>query len=192
MANIIIESSRGLDCIPITDKLLQDREVFFTEEVNAQTINELFLKLHYLEKEDPDKEITLFINSPGGEVNSGLAVYDLIAGMSTPVRTVCIGTSASMGAILFLAGDKRQMLPHARVMIHDPSFSGGSMAGKKPGELMEHVKDLEKTSDMLCKIVAEKTGRPLKEVKKKMAVDSYFDAGEAIEFGLATEVVERV
>lgn len=191
MANILKETVRGTDCIKIEDELLSRREIFLTEEVNAETSNELIKQLMYLERQDSGKEITLYINSPGGEVISGLAVYDLISLMKSPVRTVCTGTAASMGAILFLAGKKREMLPHTRLMIHDPSF-GGSIGGKKSHELRHELEKLDEVREALAKIIAEKTGRPLEEIYDVTSDDTFYSAEEAITFGLATGIMKGV
>ncbi len=192
MANILKETVRGTDCIKIEDELLSRREIFLTEEVNAETSNELIKQLMYLERQDSGKEITLYINSPGGEVISGLAVYDLISLMKSPVRTVCTGTAASMGAILFLAGKKREMLPHTRLMIHDPSFGGGSIGGKKSHELRHELEKLDEVREALAKIIAEKTGRPLEEIYDVTSDDTFYSAEEAITFGLATGIMKGV
>ena len=192
MANILKETVRGTDCIKIEDELLSRREIFLTEEVNAETSNELIKQLMYLERQDSGKEITLYINSPGGEVISGLAVYDLISLMKSPVRTVCTGTAASMGAILFLAGKKREMLPHTRLMIHDPSFGGGSISGKKSHELRHELEKLDEVREALAKIIAEKTGRPLEEIYDVTSDDTFYSAEEAITFGLATGIMKGV
>lgn len=192
MANILKETVRGTDCIKIEDELLSRREIFLTEEVNAETSNELIKQLMYLERQDSGKEITLYINSPGGEVISGLAVYDLISLMKSPVRTVCTGTAASMGAILFLAGKKREMLPHTRLMIHDPSFGGGSIGGKKSHELRHELEKLDEVREALAKIIAEKTGRPLEEIYDVTSDDTFYSAEEAITFGLATGIIKGV
>lgn len=192
MANILKETVRGTDCIKIEDELLSRREIFLTEEVNAETSNELIKQLMYLERQDSGKEITLYINSPGGEVISGLAVYDLISLMKSPVRTVCTGTAASMGAILFLAGKKREMLPHTRLMIHDPSFGGGSIGGKKSHELRHELEKLDEVREALAKIIAEKTGRPLEEIYDVTSDDTFYSAEEAITFGLATGILKGV
>ena len=189
--NIIKETSRGIDCIRIEDELLKSREVFLTEAVDADTMNSLFKQLMYLNRESPEEEITLYINSPGGEVRSGLAVYDYLQLMPAPLRTVCIGTAASMGAILFLAGDRREMLPHSQLMIHDPA-PGGSMQGMKPEQLEENLKSLKKVQEVLCGIISEKTGKSVKEIQKTTRKDTYFDAAEALNFGLATEITERI
>lgn len=192
MANILKETVRGTDCIKIEDELLSRREIFLTEEVNAETSNELIKQLMYLERQDSGKEINLYINSPGGEVISGLAVYDLISLMKSPVRAVCTGTAASMAAILFLAGEKREMLPHTRLMIHDPSFSGGSIGGKKSHELRHELEKLDEVREALAKIVAEKTGRPLEEIYDVTSDDTFYSAEEAIAFGLATGIMKGV
>lgn len=190
MANIIKETVRGIDVVSIEDELLKNREIFLTEEVNAQTSNELIKELMYLEMEDDEAEITLYINSPGGDVTSGLAVYDYLTMMKAPIRTVSIGLAASMGAILFLAGDKRQMLPHTQVMIHDPSYGSGNMSGKKPHEIQHALDKLNETKDKIVKIIVEKTGRTLDEVNEVMTDDTFYNAEEAVDFGLATEIID--
>ena len=190
MANIIKETVRGFDVVTIEDELLTGREIFLVDGVDAHTSNELLKQLMYLERQDSDSEITIYINSPGGEVISGLAVYDYISMMKAPVRTVCIGTAASMGAILFLAGGKRQMLPHTRLMIHDPSYSHNDIGGRKPHEIQHELDKLNETRQALAEIIAEKTGRPLEEIYGVTANDTYYSAKEAIDFGLATEILD--
>lgn len=190
MANIIKETPRGIDVIRIEDELLSNREIFLTEEVDAATSNELLKQLMFLERQDSKKEITLYINSLGGEVISGLAVYDYIEMMKAPVRTVCMGTAASMGAILFLAGKERLMLPHTRLMIHDPSYSRNDIGGKKPHEIQHALDKLNETREVLARIIAEKTGKSLEEIYAVTASDTFYSVEEAIEFGLATNVLE--
>ncbi len=190
MARIIKETVRGLDLINLEDELLQNREIFLTEEVDADTTNELMKQLMYLEMQDDEAEITLYINSPGGDVISGLAVYDYMTMMKAPIRTVSIGTAASMGAILFLAGDKRQMLPHTRIMIHDPSYGHANMDGKKPHEIQHALDKLNETREITAKIIAERTGKRLEDIYAVTADDTYYNAEEALEFGLATEIID--
>lgn len=192
MASILKESTRGYDRIPIEDELLGSREVFLVDEVNDRTSNELIKQLMYLERSAPGEEITLYINSPGGVVQSGLAVYDYIMLMKSPVKTVCIGDAASMGAILFLAGEKREMLPHTRIMIHDPSYSSFNVGGKKPHEIQREVDKLNKVREITAAIIAERTGKPLETVYRATAEDSFFSAEEAIEFGIATDIYKGV
>ena len=190
--DIIKETARGLDCIRIEDELLTSREIFLTEEVNAETMMSLFKQLMYLSRTEPDKEITLYINTPGGEVSSGMAVYDFLHLTKTPIRTVCVGLAASMGAILFLAGDKREMLPHGQIMIHDPAPGGGSMQGMKPDAMEEQLISLKKAQKTLCEIISQTTGQPMDIVREKTRKDSYFDAQEAVDFGLATSIIEQI
>lgn len=185
------ESAEGFREVSVESMLLTKRKIFLTEEVNESTCKTLIQQLLYFNSEDPGAEIVLYINSPGGTVYDGLAVYDLMRMMSAPLRTVCIGTAASMGAIFFLAGDKRQMLPHSRVMIHDPALSGGSMAGQKPHQLQQFVDTLNECREINCNIIAERTGHSIVEIYEKTKNDTFFKADEALEFGLATEIVKE-
>lgn len=189
---IIKETARGLQSIRIEDELMRSREIFLVEPVTSDSMNSLMKQLMFLNKEEPDKEITLYINSPGGEVSSGLAVYDYMKLMKAPIRTVCTGIAASMGAILFLAGDKREMLPHTEIMIHDPSFENASISGAKPAEISERLTVLKKTQRVLSEIISETTGKSLKAVQNKTRKDSFFKAEEALEFGLATGIIDSL
>ena len=190
MARIIKESARGYDVIPIEDEFLKNREIFLASDVDEISCNEIIKELIYLDREDSTSEITIYINSPGGIVQDGLAVYDTIMLLKSPVRTVCLGTCASMGAILFLAGDKREMMKHGKIMIHDPSFGGGhSIGGKKPHEIQMELDDLNRCRESLAKIIADRTGKSLKAVCKVTEKDAYFSAEEAMEFGLATGII---
>ncbi len=187
--NAIRESSRGYQALNVTDLLFQNREIFLTEGVDTESCSTVIKQLIQLDREDKGKEIKLYINSPGGDVYSGLAVYDCIRLISSPVTTICIGDSASMGAILFLAGEKRQMLPNSRIMIHDPSYGGGNLAGKKPHQIKTTLDSLVECQERLCSIIADRTGKTLEQVYEITKEDSYFNADEAIEFGLATEIL---
>ena len=188
---ILRESSRGIDHICPEDKLLSERKVFFTEEVTPVSAVQLIELLIYLESEDDKKEITLYISSPGGEVVSGLAAYDAIVGLRCPVRTVCIGTAASMGSILFLAGKDREILSHAQVMIHDPLINGLSGA-QKALVLEKEAEKLMKAREVIGNIIAERTGHTLEEVLEKTKEDCYLSAEEALSFGIATKVIDHV
>ncbi len=190
MACILKESMRGFDRIAIEDELLTGREIFLVDKVDAESSNELLKQLMYLERQDSGSEITLYINSPGGEVVSGLAVYDYINMMKSPVKTVCIGTAASMGAILFLAGKKRLMLPHTRLMIHDPSYSHNDISGRKSHEIQHELDQLNETREALAKIIADKTGKSIDEIYEVTVSDTYYNVKEAIDFGLATGVLD--
>lgn len=188
MAGIIKETVQGIHVVAADDELLGRRKIFLTEPISAETSDELIKKLMYLDEADSTAPVTLYINSPGGEVYSGLAVYDFIGLMKAPLKTVCIGCAASMGAILFLAGSKREMLPHTRIMLHDPSYGHLDVSGKKPHEIQHEVDSLNKTRESLAAIIAEKTGKKLNEIYKITANDTYFDVKEAMDFGLATGV----
>lgn len=192
MVSLLRETVRGIEKTSPDDLLFSNREIFLTNEINAETSNELIKQLMVLEKLDSKREITLYINSPGGEVNSGLAVYDFIQLMRSPIKTVCIGTAASMAAILFLSGKNREMLEHTRLMVHDPAYSGIDMTGKKPHELQQYVDKLRMTQKIIADIIAQKTGKTLEEVFEKTRDDSYFNAEEAIEYGLATGIVQSI
>lgn len=186
-ANFLVESPRGYERICIEDEFLtNNRELFLTEAVDADTSVELIKQFMYLDRKNPGKEITFYINSPGGDVYSGLGLYDTIMRLKSPVKTVCLGTCASMGSILFLTGSKREIREHGRLMIHDASFGEADFSHMKPDEIRQKSDDLLKTSLLLRQIVADRTGQSINTVAKMMKKDSYFNAEEAIEFGLAT------
>lgn len=188
---IIKETANGYNQISVSTELFDNREIFLTEEVNVDTSRILLQQLMYLEKKDKGAPITIYINSPGGDVTSGLAVYDYIRMMKSPVKTCCIGRACSMGAILFLAADERVMLPHSEIMIHDASFGNAEFSGLKPNEIQLKTDSLMDTCKILRKIVAERTGQSIKWVQSRMEKDSYFKMDEAIKYGLATGIMEE-
>ncbi len=192
MSNVIYESVRGMQAIPIEDAFLRDRKIFLVGEVNDESCNEIIKQLMYMESQDNTCPITLYINSPGGSVGSGLAVYDCIRLMKSPVRAVVTGIAASMGSIILLACEKenRFMLPSSKVMIHDCSWGSRNFGGYKPHEIEQELKQLKNTNARLLNIIAERCGKTLKQVAKVTMHDSYFNAEEAIEFGLVSEVVD--
>ena len=185
-ARIIRESSHGYDLIPIQDEMLSHREVELVGEVDAASVNALVRQLRYLQRQDPEGQITLFINSPGGSVDSGMALYDVMQAVSCPIRTVCVGLAASMAALLFVSGSRRDMLPHSRIMIHDPLIvqTGGSAL-----KLKAVSDDLMETRQIIAKVIADHSGKPMEEVLAKTATDSYFRAEEAVSFGLADQII---
>lgn len=187
---IIKETSEGISRFHIQDEMFKRREIECVGEITQESVYSLILQLRYLQKEDPEKEITMYINSPGGEVTSGLALYDVMQAVKCPIRTVCVGIAASMGALLFISGKKRDMLPHARVMIHDPLLSGGISGSALKIDSLS--RDLMKTRELTGKIIAEHTGKSLEEVFEKTATDSYFDAEEAVAFGLADSIIHEI
>lgn len=187
---IIKETSEGISRFHIQDEMFKRREIECVGEITQESVYSLILQLRYLQKEDPEKEITMYINSPGGEVTSGLALYDVMQAVKCPIRTVCVGIAASMGALLFISGKKRDMLPHARVMIHDPLLSGGISGSALKIDSLS--RDLMKTRELTGKIIAKHTGKSLEEVFEKTATDSYFDAEEAVAFGLADSIIHEI
>lgn len=187
---IIHETSSGLYFSMIQDEMLKRREVECTGEINGDLVYALCRQLRYLQQEDPNKGITMYINSPGGEISSGLALYDVMQGLSCPIRTICMGTAASMGALLFAAGKQRDILPHGRIMIHDPLITGGM--GGNALQVQEISRSLLKTREETCGILARHTGKTLDEIYEKTAKDSWFNAEEAVRFGLADSIIHHV
>ena len=187
---IIRETSSGWFHCSIQEEMLTRREIECVGEITPDTAYSLTRQLRWLEQEDPAAEITMFINSPGGDVSSGLALYDVMKSLSCPVRTVCLGTAASMAAILFAAGTHRDILPHGRVMIHDPLISGG--IGGSALQVQNVSNRLLKSRKELCGILAECTGRPLQQIYRKTGKDTFFDADEAVSFGLADRVIHKI
>ena len=188
--NIIRETSEGLNKIPIQDILFQRREVECIGEITEDSVAALILQLRYLHREAPEQEITMYINSPGGEVSSGLALYDVMKAIQCPIRTVCVGTAASMAAILFLSGDKRDMLAHSKVMIHDPLIPGG--IGGNALKVDAVARNLMQTRQTIADIISRHTGKSLEDVLAKTASDSYFDAEQAVEWGLADRIIHEL
>lgn len=187
--NIIEETSKGIQSFTIQDSMLRNREIFLTGEINEESATEIIRQLMYLESRSSDP-VTLYISSPGGSVMSGMAIYDYIGVMQSQVNTVCIGLAASMGAILFLAGAERMILPHSKVMIHDPSYgSNASIAGQKPLEIQGQLNSLMKTRQILADVIVARTGMSRKRVLNLTKKDSYFDAEEAVREGLATRIL---
>ncbi len=187
---ILKETYQGVSAFRITDDMFQRREITCTGEIDADSVNSLISQILYLAHTDPEGEITMYINSPGGEVSSGLALYDVMQAVKCPVRTICVGMAASMAAVLFAAGRTREILPHARVMIHDPLISGG--AGGSALQLKSLSDDLMRTREILCDILAQHTGRTPEEIYDKTRTDTYFYAEEAVEFGLADRIIREI
>lgn len=188
--NIIKETAEGTTYCPIQDELFtKHRSVEVAGEITRESVYSLILQLRYLRHADPVKEITMYINSPGGSVSDGLALYDVMAAVKCPIRTVCVGMAASMGALLFAAGDERDILPHARVMIHDPLTTGisGSALGVE-----EASRRLMETRQTVAEILAKHTGHSIEEVFEKTKTDSFFSAGEAVAWHLADRIITEI
>jgi len=190
MEHLIRPTYRGGEYLPPRDILFTDRKIFFTSEVNSETCDNLIKNLMALDAES-DKEITIYINSLGGDVLSGLAAYDVIQTLRSPVRTVVLGVAYSMGAILLLAGHIREIHEHGRVMIHDPSYSSSDIGGQKPHEIQKRVDNLMETRNTLAKIISEVTGKDLSEVLEETREDSYYNAEEALTAHLVTNIIRN-
>jgi len=184
------ETSSGFIKDTLQEEMFQYREVLCIGEINTDSVNSLIIQLHHLHRQSPDGKITMYINSPGGEVTSGLALYDVMQGLPCPIRTVCMGTAASMGALLFLSGNQRDILPHSKVMLHDPLVSGG--IGGSALEVERRAQQLMQTREITASIIAKHTGKMLKEIYKITAKDTYFDAKAAVAFGLADRIVTEM
>ena len=187
---VIERTSEGIQRCEIQDVMLQRREIDCVGEINRESVNAIILQLRYLQSLDDAGEITIFVNSPGGSIDDGLALIDVMAALRCPIRTVCVGLAASMGALLFASGDKRDILPHGRVMIHDPLIAGG--VGGSALKLDAVARNLMKARETTAQILSERTGHTLEEVYEKTANDTYFDAQEALEWGLADRIIHEI
>ncbi|MBK6008436.1 ATP-dependent Clp endopeptidase proteolytic subunit ClpP [Ramlibacter ginsenosidimutans] len=186
---VIEQSGRGERSYDIYSRLLRERVVFLVGPVNDQTANLVVAQLLFLESENPDKDISLYINSPGGSVSAGMAIYDTMNFIKPSVSTLCIGMAASMGAFLLAAGEKgkRFALPNSKIMIHQPL---GGMQGQAT-DIEIHAKDILKTKATLNKILAERTGQPLEKIERDTDRDYFLEADEAKSYGLVDQVIAK-
>ena len=186
---VVEQTSRGERSFDIFSRLLNDRIIFLSEEVNDTTASLIVAQLLYLEAQDPDKDIQFYINSPGGSVTAGMAIYDTMQYIKCDVATICVGMAASMGAFLLSAGTKgkRMALPNAEIMIHQPS------AGTQ-GQITDmaiHMKRLQTIKERMNRIMAENTGRTIEEVTAACERDNFMSSQEAMEFGLVDRVLDH-
>lgn len=186
---VVEQTSRGERSYDIFSRLLNDRIIFLSEEVNDTTASLVVAQLLYLEAQDPDKDIQFYINSPGGSVTAGMAIYDTMQYIKCDVATICVGLAASMGAFLLSAGakGKRMALPNAEIMIHQPS------AGTQ-GQITDmaiHMRRLQTIKERMNRIMAANTGKSIEEVTAACERDNFMTAQEALEFGLVDRVLER-
>ena len=186
---VVEQTSRGERSYDIFSRLLNDRIIFLSEEVNDATASLIVAQLLYLEAQDPDKDIQFYINSPGGSVTAGMAIYDTMQYIKCDVATICVGMAASMGAFLLSAGTKgkRMALPNAEIMIHQPS------AGTQ-GQITDmaiHLRRLETIKDRLNRILAENTGKSFEVITDACERDNFMTSQEALEFGLIDRVIEK-
>jgi ATP-dependent Clp protease, protease subunit len=186
---VIEQSGRGERAYDIYSRLLRERIVFLVGPVNDQTANVVVAQMLFLESENPDKEIFLYINSPGGSVSAGLSVYDTMQFIKPDVSTLCMGMAASMGAFLLAAGTKgkRLALPNSRIMIHQPS--GGAQGQASDIEIQ--AREILKLRESLNQILADRTGQSLDKIKADSERDYFMSAGEAKDYGLIDQVIEK-
>ena len=186
---VVEQTSRGERSYDIFSRLLNDRIVFLGEEVNDTTASLVVAQFLYLEAQDPDKDVQFYINSPGGSVTAGMAIYDTMQYIKADVSTICVGLAASMGAFLLAAGakGKRFALPNSEIMIHQPS---GGFQGQAT-DIRIHAENILKIKDNLNRILSEKTGRPLDQVAAACERDNFMSAEEAKEFGLIDSVITK-
>ena len=186
---VVEQTSRGERSYDIFSRLLNDRIIMLSEEVNDTTASLIVAQLLYLEAQDPDKDIQFYINSPGGSVTSGFAIYDTMQYIKCDVSTICIGMAASMGAFLLAAGTKgkRIALPNAEIMIHQPS--GGSKG--QAADIQIQAEQILKTKARLNKILAENTGKTVEQIERDCDRDHWLSAEEAKEYGLIDQVIYK-
>ncbi len=186
---VVQQTNRGERSYDIYSRLLNDRIVFLSEEVNDVTASLVVAQLLYLEAQDADKEISLYINSPGGSLASGMAIDDTMNFIKCDVSTICIGMAASMGAFLLAAGakGKRIALPNSEIMIHQPL---GGMQGQAT-DIKIHADHILRIKDKMNRILAENTGKPLKTIEKDTERDNFMTAQEALEYGLIDKIYEK-
>ncbi|QXM06444.1 ATP-dependent Clp endopeptidase proteolytic subunit ClpP [Crassaminicella indica] len=184
---VVEQTNRGERSYDIYSRLLKDRIIFLGEEVNDHTASLVVAQLLFLEAEDPDKDIMLYINSPGGSITAGMAIYDTMQYIKPDVSTICIGMAASMGAFLLAAGakGKRYALPNSEIMIHQPL--GGTRGQAE--DIRIHAERILKMREKLNKILSERTGQPLDRIQKDTDRDNFMDAKEAVEYGLIDKVI---
>jgi ATP-dependent Clp protease protease subunit len=184
---VVEQTHRGERSYDIYSRLLKDRIVMLGGEVTDDQANAIVAQMLFLESDDPDKDINLYINSPGGSVTAGMAIYDTMQYVKPAVSTICIGQAASMGALLLAAGakGKRFSLPHSRIMIHQPSGGYGGQAT----DIELHTKEILRIKRMMNEIMARHTGQPVERVEKDTDRDNFMGPGDAKEYGLIDEVV---
>ena len=186
---VIEQTSRGERSFDIYSRLLKDRIIMLSDEVNDVTASLVVAQLLFLEGEDPSKDINLYINSPGGSITAGMAIYDTMQYIKCDVSTICIGMAASMGAFLLSSGapGKRFALPHSEIMIHQPL---GGMQGQAT-DIKIHADHILRTRDTLNSILAKNTGKPIDVIAKDTDRDNFMSAEEAMNYGLIDKVIER-
>ena len=186
---VVEQTSRGERSYDIFSRLLNDRVIFLSDEVNDTTASLVVAQMLFLEAQDPTKDISFYINSPGGSVTAGMAIYDTMQYIKCDVSTICIGMAASMGAFLLAAGTKgkRIALPHSEIMIHQPL--GGAQG--QASDIKIRAELILRTRDMLNKILSEKTGQPIERIEKDTDRDNFMTSEQALEYGIIDRIITR-
>ncbi|MBQ5317303.1 MAG: ATP-dependent Clp protease proteolytic subunit [Oscillospiraceae bacterium] len=189
---VVEQTSRGERSMDIYSRLLNDRIIILSEDVNHVTASLIIAQMLFLEGQDPDKDISFYINSPGGVITDGMAIYDTMQYIKCDVSTICMGMAASMGAFLLSAGTKgkRFALPNSEILIHQPLISGGGISGQCT-DIKIHSDHMVRTREKLNKILAANTGKPIDVIERDTERDNYMTAEEALEYGLIDKVIEH-
>lgn len=188
---VVEQTSRGERSYDIFSRLLNDRIIMLSDQVNSATSSVVVAQLLFLESQDSEKDISLYINSPGGSITDGMAIYDTMQYIKCDVSTICIGMAASMGAFLLAAGakGKRFALPNSEIMIHQPLISGG--LGGQCTDIKIHSDHLVRTRQKMNELLAQNTGKPVEQVEIDTERDNYMTAQQALEYGLIDKVIEK-
>lgn len=186
---VIEQTSRGERSYDIFSRLLNDRIIMLNDQVNDTTASLVIAQMLFLEGQDPDKDISFYINSPGGSVSAGMAIYDTMQYIKCDVSTICMGMAASMGAFLLAAGEKgkRYALPNSEIMIHQPLGSAEGQAS----DILIHAKHIERIRENINQILADATGKPIEEIRRDTDRDNFMSAAEAAEYGLIDKVITK-
>ena len=191
---VIEQSARGERSYDIFSRLLKDRIIFLSEDVNQTSASLVIAQMLFLESEDPDKEISLYINSPGGSVSDGFGIVDTMNYIKCPVTTICVGMAASMGAVLLASGEKgkRFATPNAEILIHQPLIGGqgGGLSGQAT-EIKIHADQMIKTREKINKLLSERTGQPIDVIERDTERDHYMTAQEALAYGLIDGIMDK-
>ena len=189
---VVEQTSKGERSYDIFSRLLKDRIIFLGEDVNSASAGLVIAQLLFLESEDPEKEIYLYINSPGGSITDGMGIVDTMNYISCPVSTICVGMAASMGAVLLASGEKgkRFATPNSEILIHQPLIGGGGLSGQTT-EIKIHADHMVKTREKLNKILSDRTGQSIDVINRDTERDHYMTAQEALEYGLIDGIMEK-
>ena len=189
---VIEQTNRGERSYDNFSRLLNDRVIILSEDVNDQTASLIVAQLLYLEAQDPDKDIQFYINSPGGSITAGMAIYDTMQYIKCDVSTICVGLAASMASVLLAAGakGKRIALPNSEILIHQPLIGGGGLSGQTT-DIKIHADHMVYIRDKMNRILSQHTGQPLEVIARDTERDNYMTAQQALEYGLIDKVIEK-